>query len=97
MGHGAEAFAFSQAIPALKQGFVSNSISTDFNNGSGKILVIFPSAREADVAVFNVREDDFGFTDVRRTKVKGKEKLEAELTIRAGNIVWDLNVISVPD
>ena len=34
VGHGAGAFAFSQAVPALKQGFVPNSISTDFNNGS---------------------------------------------------------------
>lgn len=51
---------------------------------------------EADVAVFNLRKGDFGFTDVRRTKIKATQKLEAELTIRAGKIVWDLNGISTP-
>lgn len=51
---------------------------------------------EADVAVFSLRKGDFGFLDVRRLKVKGTQKLEAELTIRAGRIVWDLNGISAP-
>jgi dihydroorotase len=51
---------------------------------------------EADVAVFNVRKGDFGFVDVRRTKLNGTEKLEAELTLRAGRVVWDLNGISMP-
>jgi len=49
---------------------------------------------DADVAVFNLRKGDFGFLDVRKTKLKGTQKLEAELTIRAGKIVWDLNGIS---
>ena len=51
---------------------------------------------DADVAVFNLRKGDFGFLDVKRTKLKGIRKLEAELTIRAGKIVWDLNGISAP-
>lgn len=51
---------------------------------------------EADVAVFSMREGDFGFLDVRGTKMKGTRKLEAELTIRAGRIVWDLNGIGSP-
>jgi dihydroorotase len=51
---------------------------------------------EADVAVFNLREGDFGFMDIRRTKLKGNHKLEAELTVRAGRIVWDLNGMSAP-
>jgi dihydroorotase len=46
---------------------------------------------EADVTVFNVRKGNFGFLDIRRTKLKGTQKLDAELTIRAGKIVWDLN------
>jgi len=33
---------------------------------------------------------------VRGTKMKGTQKLEAELTIRAGKIVWDLNGIGAP-
>ena len=45
----------------------------------------------ADVAVFSLRKGDFGFLDVRGKKLNGKEKLEAELTIRAGRIVWNLN------
>ena len=52
---------------------------------------------EADVAVLNLRKGDFGFLDVRRTKLKGTQKLEAELTIRGGKIVWDLNGISAPE
>ena len=46
---------------------------------------------EADVAVFGLREGDFGFLDVRGKRVQGNRKLEAELTIRAGKVVWDLN------
>ena len=49
---------------------------------------------DADIAVLNLREGDFGYVDVRRKKVNGHQKLEAELTIRAGKIVWDLNGIS---
>lgn len=50
----------------------------------------------ADVAVFTLRKGDFGFLDVRGTKMKGTQKLEAELTIRGGRIVWDLNGIGSP-
>jgi dihydroorotase len=49
---------------------------------------------DADVAVFNLRKGDFGFIDVRNVQYKGKQKLEAELTIRAGKVVWDLNGIA---
>ncbi|MEX2566206.1 MAG: amidohydrolase/deacetylase family metallohydrolase [Cyclobacteriaceae bacterium] len=52
---------------------------------------------EADIAVFNLREGNFGFLDIRRTKITGDKKLEAELTLRAGRIVWDLNGISAPN
>ena len=51
---------------------------------------------EADVAVFSLRKGDFGFIDIRGTRLKGTQKLETELTIRAGKIVWDLNGISTP-
>mgnify|MGYP001547795700 FL=1 len=51
---------------------------------------------DADIAVFNLLKGNFGFLDVRKTKLKGTQKLEAELTIRAGKIVWDLNGISAP-
>ena len=50
---------------------------------------------EADVAVFNLRKGSFGFADVQKKTITGNQKLEAELTIRAGEIVWDLNGISM--
>lgn len=50
----------------------------------------------ADVAVFNLKEGDFGFLDSRRRTMKGTQKLEAELTLRNGRIVWDLNGRGVP-
>ena len=49
---------------------------------------------EADLAVFKVREGEFGYTDVRKMAITGTKKLEAELTIRAGKVVWDLNGLS---
>ena len=49
---------------------------------------------DADVTVFNLRKGNFGFLDIRKTKLNGTQKLEAELTIRAGKIVWDVNGIS---
>lgn len=51
---------------------------------------------EADIAVFRLREGNFGFSDVRRTRIEGTRKLETELTIRAGRVVWDLNGLSMP-
>lgn len=50
----------------------------------------------ADVAVFTLRKGNFGFLDVKGTKMKGTQKLETELTIRDGQIVWDLNGIAAP-
>lgn len=135
VGHGAGAFNFNQAIPAIKQGFLPNTISTDLYNLSmnaamkdmtnvmSKFLAMGLSLNdvilrttwnpaqvikrtdlghlsvgtEADIAVFNLKKGNFGYMDVRRTKISGKEKLEAELTIRAGRVVWDLNGISVPE
>jgi dihydroorotase len=48
---------------------------------------------EADITVLNLRKGDFGFLDVSDTRLKGSQKLEAELTVRAGKVVWDLNGI----
>jgi dihydroorotase len=50
---------------------------------------------EADIAVLRLREGDFGFMDVRRKRVNSHQKLEAELTLRAGRVRWDLNGIAV--
>ncbi|GGN10822.1 dihydroorotase [Dyadobacter beijingensis] len=133
VGHGGGAFAWRQAIPSIRQGFLANVISTDLHtdsmNGGMKGLdnviskflnmgvplsdailrVTWNPAQvikrpelgslsigsEADITVFSVRKGDFGFIDARRLKMKGDKKLEAELTIRAGKVVWDLNGISV--
>lgn len=51
----------------------------------------------ADVAVFNLREGDFGFVDVYGNRRSGSQKLETELTIRAGEVVWDLNGTAAPE
>ncbi|WP_241684887.1 amidohydrolase/deacetylase family metallohydrolase [Cyclobacterium xiamenense] len=51
---------------------------------------------EADIAVFRLVEGNFGFQDIRRTKIDGDKRLETELTLRAGRIVWDLNGMSAP-
>jgi len=51
---------------------------------------------EADVAVLNVRRGRFGFVDIAGGKLPGDRKLECELTVKAGQVVWDLNGISRP-
>lgn len=48
----------------------------------------------ADIAVLSIRKGEFGFVDAGGNRIKGKQKLEAELTLRAGKIVWDLNGLS---
>lgn len=51
----------------------------------------------ADVAVLRELTGAFGFVDVARTRMNGARKLECELTILDGEVVWDLNGISRPD
>ncbi len=48
----------------------------------------------ADIAILSVMNGKFGFIDAGGNRLEGNRKLEAELTIRAGKIVWDLNGIS---
>lgn len=50
----------------------------------------------ADVAVLQLRKGDFGFFDYTGYKIEGKEKLECEMTIKGGKIVYDLNGIANP-
>jgi len=45
----------------------------------------------ADIAVLSVQKGKFGFIDAGGNRLEGNKKLEAELTVRAGKIVWDLN------
>jgi dihydroorotase len=134
VGYGEISFAFSQAIPALKGGFLPNSISTDLHahsmNADMKDLlnimsrflamgmdlkavirsVTWNPACEikheelghlsvgalADVAIFSMRTGHFGFFDHTGYKIESSQKLECEMTIRDGKIVYDLNGIVAP-
>lgn len=134
VGHGGSSFAFSQAIPAIRQGFLPDVIATDLHtegmNGGlfdmanlmSKFLNMGMSIQdvvlrttwnaasainredlghlsegiEADIAVFNLRNGDFGFVDGFGGRMNGSRLLEAELTIRAGRIVFDRNGMSFP-
>ena len=133
-GHGGGSFLFSQAVPATKQGFYPDVISTDLHIGSmnggmkdilntmSKFLILgmplkdvvkantsraaevikrtdlghLAVGAEADVAVLRVVQGSFGFIDSGGGKMPGDRKLECELTIKAGQVVWDLNGISRP-
>lgn len=49
---------------------------------------------EADIVLLRHRKGDFGFIDAAGAVEAGTEKLEAEVTIRAGRVVYDLNGIA---
>ncbi len=51
---------------------------------------------EADIAVLNLRRGKFGFIDTEGAKMPGDQKLECELTVKGGQVVWDLNGMSRP-
>ncbi len=48
----------------------------------------------ADIAVISVQKGRFGYLDMVNTRVDGAQKLVAELTIKDGKIVYDLNGLS---
>jgi dihydroorotase len=48
----------------------------------------------ADIAVWSIRTGKFGFVDAGGARIEGNQKLEEELTLREGKIVWDLNGLS---
>jgi len=135
VGHGAGSFSFAQAIPAVRQGFIPDSISTDLhadsmNAGMKDMLNVMSKflnmgmslddvvasstwhpAREihheelgslsvgsdADVAVLRLEHGNFGFVDSANLRMSGSQKLIAELTLRDGKIVWDMNGMSAKD
>jgi dihydroorotase len=45
----------------------------------------------ADIAVLSLQKGRFGFTDMVNTRLDGTQKLVAELTLKDGKIVYDLN------
>jgi dihydroorotase len=133
-GHGGGSFLFRQAVPAMKQGFTPDVISTDLHTGSmnagmkdilntmSKFLNLgmplhdvikantsraaevikrpelgnLSAGSEADIAILGLRKGKFGFIDSSGNRMLGDQKLECELTIRAGQVVWDLNGLSRP-
>jgi dihydroorotase len=50
----------------------------------------------ADITLLKLKEGKFGFIDTRGFMIEGEQKLECELTIREGEVVWDLNGIASP-
>lgn len=46
---------------------------------------------DADVAIFSIREGNFGYQDMSGGKITGNKKIECEMTFRNGEIVWDVN------
>jgi dihydroorotase len=127
VGHGAGSFWWRHAVPAIQDGFIPDSISTDLHTGNvagvvidmlttmNKILnlgvpladVIRRStvapAKEinhpelgtltpgsaADVAVFTLEEGSFDYVDCQRTTFTGNQRLRCELTVYAGDIVYN--------
>ena len=51
---------------------------------------------EADVAVFDLHECEFSFVDCGRATMKGTQKLECTMTLRAGETVFDPSGLSMP-
>lgn len=134
VGYGGISFSFSQAIPALKDGFPPNSLSTDLHKGSmnaamknllnvmSKFLVMgmdlpdviktttWNPAQEihreelgnlsvgsgADIAILKLRTGDFGYFDYTGYKVSGDKRLECDMTLRDGRVVYDLNGLATP-
>jgi dihydroorotase len=45
----------------------------------------------ADIAIIRMMPGNYGFVDAGGKRLDGDRKLEAELTMRAGKVVWDLN------
>jgi len=135
VGHGGGSFLFRQAVPAIQQGFLPDSISTDLHIGSmnggmttmlitlSKFLNIgmtledvvlratWNAARQikredlghlsvgaaADVAVLRLLKGTYGFVDVNGARMQGMQKLEGELTVSRGEVVWDLNGMTRSD
>jgi dihydroorotase len=48
----------------------------------------------ADLVMLRLREGSFGFTDSEGKTIRGNKKLEAEITLKQGKVVWDLNGLS---
>jgi dihydroorotase len=135
LGHGAGSFLYRNAVPAFRDGFPPDSISTDLHmaNINGPVVsmartmskmlnigmplqeVIARSTVEpakeigrsefgtlspgagADIAVFRLEEGTFGFADCGKAKLTGSKNLRCVFTLRAGEIVYDPEGLSMPE
>ncbi len=135
VGHGGGSLVFKHAVPAMRQGFPPDSISTDLhissmNAGMKDMLNVMSKflnmgmsmddvvakstwnpARQikreelgnlsvgavADVAVLRLEKGDFGFVDVYGARLKGTQRLAAEITVRNGLVEWDRNGLTRQD
>ncbi|WP_190809851.1 amidohydrolase/deacetylase family metallohydrolase [Flagellimonas sp. S3867] len=52
---------------------------------------------EADIVLLSLKNGKFGFIDAAGNRIAGNRKFEAELTLRAGKVVWDLNGLAAKD
>jgi dihydroorotase len=50
----------------------------------------------ADIAVLRVERGEFGFLDMHGARMPGTERLECEMTLRDGRVVYDLNGLGRP-
>ena len=131
VGHGAGSFWFRNAVPAVKQGFIPDSMSTDLHSENFTILsltqvmskflamgvplndlivraTVNPAreihrpelgtlsvGKEADIAVLEQLNGNFGYIDCGLARMDGKVKLVARMTVRAGRIVYDPSGLSM--
>ncbi len=51
---------------------------------------------EADIAILKQGEGQFGYVDCGQARMNGSRKLSCEMTLRAGEIVYDVNGRSAP-
>ncbi len=52
---------------------------------------------EADVAVFRLEKGQFGMLDSTRARMNASQRLLCELTLRKGQVAWDLNGLASDD
>ena len=131
VGHGAGSFWFRNAVPAVKQGFIPDSMSTDLHSENFTILsltqvmskfmamgvplndlivraTVNPAreihrpelgtlsvGKDADIAVLEKLNGNFGYIDCGFARMDGKVKLVARMTVRAGRIVYDPSGLSM--
>lgn len=135
LGHGAGSFWFRNAVPAISQGHIPDTISTDLYmeniHGAAHSLLHIMSkmlniglsledvisrvtaapakelghselgtlriGAEADIAVLELHEGQFGFADCGNAKINGTKKLSCAMTVKGGKIVFDPMAMSMPE